>query len=109
MVNWEYTTGGRCEECKQPFEGKHLVSKTTCGPKCRKRRERRQKDAYSAHVVIVMELQKLRDAIKRGETIPDYLAQLQRIKSEVNDLLLLARDPDALSKHEMMEAWARKL
>lgn len=102
-IPYEFTEGGRCSECKKPFEGLHLVSKTTCSPKCRKRRERRQKEAHAAWILALHELGKMRDSIKRGETLDDFKAQLQRLKGEINDLLLLAGDEDALAKRQMLE------
>jgi hypothetical protein len=105
---YEWIEGGRCSECKKEFEGLHLASKTTCSAKCRKRRERRQKDSESAWVVVLQEMGKMRDGIKRGESLEKYLDQLRRIRGEVNDLLLLAKDPDARAKREMLEARARR-
>lgn len=107
-VAWEYTTGGQCSECKTPFEGMHLVSKTTCSPKCRKRRERRQKDAQSAWILALHELGKIRDSLKRREDVEQFIPQLQRLKGEINDLLLLAGEADAISKREMLEARANR-
>lgn len=107
-VPWEHTTGGECSECRKPFEGLHLVSKTTCSPKCRKRRERRQKDAHSAYILALHELGKIRDSLKRRENVEDFIPQLQRLKGEINDLLLLAGEADALAKREMLEARASR-
>lgn len=107
-MEYEYIKGGRCSECKLEFEGWHLASKTTCSAKCRKRRERRQKDAHSSHVVAMQMLGAMRDAIKRGESLEDYRAQLHRLRDEINDLLLLAKDPDAMAKVEMLGERARK-
>lgn len=106
-MHYEYVTGGRCSECRKEFEGLHLASKTTCSAKCRKRRERRQKEAESAWVVILRELGNMRDAIKRGESVPEYIEKLHRVRGEINDLLLLAKDPDAVAKQQMLESRAR--
>lgn len=105
---FEYITGGRCSECGQEFQGLHLASKTTCSPKCRKRRERRQRDSESAWVLALHELGKMRDGIKRGESLDKYREQLHRLKGEINDLLLLAKDADAVARREMLEARARR-
>lgn len=104
----EWITGGRCSECRKEFEGWHLSTKTTCSTKCRKRRERRQKDAESAWVVVLQEMAKMRDGIKRGESLEKYRAQLNRIRDEAGDLLLLAKDPDMMAKREMLESRERK-
>lgn len=106
---YEWTTGGACSECKQPFEGMHLVSKTTCSGKCRKRRERRQKEAYAAHIMVLHELAKIRDSLKRRENIGEFIPQLQRLKGEINDLLLLAGDREALEKQQMLYDRSRRM
>lgn len=104
---YEWVTGGCCSECKEPFEGWHLASKTTCGTKCRKRRERRQKQQHSIYILIMRDLQEIRDGIKRRETLEDYREQLRDLKNAINDLLLLANDPDSVALRSMLEERAR--
>lgn len=99
-------TTRKCTECRSELIGDQ--QQVTCSPKCRKRRERRQKDQQSAHVGAMLELQKIRDGIKRGEELKRYRDQLQRLKAEINDLLLLAKDPDAMAQREMLEDRARR-
>ncbi|MBI5671262.1 MAG: hypothetical protein HZC41_24970 [Chloroflexi bacterium] len=107
-IPYEWTTGGKCSECGKPFEGMHLLSKTTCSPKCRKRRERRQKEAHAAWIGALHELQKIRDAIKRDEDIEHHRECLNRLKGEINDLLLLAKDTEAMERRAMLEARAQR-
>lgn len=106
-----YARGGRCSECgtTEGFNDYHMENKTTCSPKCRKRRERRQKQAKSAWVVVLRELYPVRDAIKRGEDLPEYREQLKRLKEEINDLLALAKDQDTMEARAMMEARKRQM
>lgn len=111
MVNFhKYTRGGRCSECGSTvgFEGDHLVTKTTCSPKCRKRRERRQRQAKSAWAAVIRELQPMRDAIKRGEDLPEYREQLKRLQGELVDLLHLAKDLDTVEARAMREGLKRQ-
>lgn len=95
-----------CSECKQllPIGSKAL----TCGPKCRKRRERRQKDAHSAHIMVLHELAKIRESLKRQEDVKVYRERLIRLKDEINDLLLLANDDDAKARFSMLNDRARR-
>lgn len=97
----------KCIECGKELERWHSRQQLTCSAKCRKRRERRQKDQQSAHTLAMRELQKMRDGIKRGEELERYREQLMRLRDEINDLLLLAKDADQLAKREMLEARAR--
>lgn len=103
--------GGRCSECGSTvgFTEWHYDTKTTCSANCRKQRERRQKNARSAWVVVIRELQPVRDAIKRGEDLPEYRQQLQRLKGEINDLLMLAKDTDTMEARAMLESRKRQL
>lgn len=101
-VAWEHTTGGKCSECGKPFEGLHLVIKVTCGPACRKRRERRQKNQSEAWMIALSEMQKMRDGIKREESLETFRGQLHRLKGEIQDLLLLAKDADAVALRDML-------
>lgn len=96
--------GHTCSECKRPLTGRAL----TCSPKCRKARERRQKDAHSAHIMAMHELHKIRDSLKRHEDIDHFREQLHRLRDEITDLLLLAKDADVLARQEMLEARARR-
>jgi len=107
-MEYKWTTGGCCSECKQPFDGYHLASKSTCSLKCRKRRERRQKDAHAAWILALHELGKIRDSIKRRENVKEFIPQLQRLKGEINDLLLLAEEPEAMARLQMLEGRARR-
>lgn len=107
-IAWEWTTGGKCSECGKPFEGMHLVSKITCGPACRKRRERRQKSQLEAYLIALGQLQKMRAGIKRGESLEVFREQLNYLKGEINDLLVLAKDEDAMARQAMLEERARR-
>ena len=107
-MEYVWIDGGVCSECKTPFDSFHLASKTTCSPKCRKRRERRQKEQHAAHILAMREIQKMRDGIKRRESLHDFRAQLQYLRDEINDLLLLANEPDAMARREMLEDRARR-
>jgi hypothetical protein len=98
----------KCVECGKELDRWHNRLQLTCSPKCRKRRARRQKDQQSSHVVVMLELQKMRDGIKRGEELVRYREQLQYLKNEINDLLLLAKDPDSIASREMLEDRARR-
>lgn len=98
------STSHTCSECRNPIKPEAV----TCSAKCRKRRERRQKDQHSAYIMALHELQKMRDGIKRGETIKDYRQQLNRLKDEINDLLLLVKDPDAVERREMLSSYRSK-
>lgn len=105
----EFTAGvtvtrHNCSECRKPCVGEKL----TCSDKCRKRRQRRQRDARAAHHMVMFELGKIRDSLKRRETVPKFIADLQRLKAEINDLLLMAGDEDALNRHTMLTEAARK-
>lgn len=96
-------TSHTCAECKQPMDGKGQ----TCSPKCRKRRQRRQHEARLALPLAMYELGKIRDSLKRRERISDFTADLLRLKAEINDLLVLAGEPDSIAKVEMLSARAR--
>lgn len=93
----------QCSECRNELPLWHNRNQVTCSPKCRKQRERRQKDAHSVHILILQDMQKIRDSVKRRESLSDFRAQLIRIRDEVNDILLLANDPDAMARREMLE------
>lgn len=100
-----------CTECKQPlplYRDGRTPKRVTCSPKCRKRRERRMKDQHSAYILALHELQKMRDGIKRREQLADFREQLNRLKGEINDLLLLAGDGDALARRQMLEDRMRR-
>lgn len=91
-------TSHTCSECKQPMES----SGVTCGKKCRKRRERRRKKQHSAWIMALHELGEIRDALKRGEDRKHHRDCLIRLKDEINDLLLLANDPDRMALTDML-------
>lgn len=100
-------TGRRhvCTECKNELPGSYRDKRVTCSPKCRKRRERRQKDAHSAWILAMHELQKMRDSIKRGEQVLEMRDQLLRLKDEINDLLLLANESNAVQRRSFLNDW----
>lgn len=87
----------RCSEC-----GAFTVL-LTCSDKCRKRRQRRKQQARQAFSVAMRELGKVRDSIKRREDVDKHIADLQRLKGEINDLLVLAGDKDAMARLQMLE------
>lgn len=88
-----------CSECKHnPVSGKALF----CSPKCRKAAQRRREAARLALPLAMYELGKIRDSIKRKERVPDFIADLKRLKGEINDLLLLAGDIDAVERNAML-------
>lgn len=91
-----------CSECRKSCPG------ITCSDKCRKRRNRRQRDARTAHHLVMFELSKIRDSIKRREDTNKHIQDLTRLKGEISDLLLLAGDADAMRLHEMRTELARK-
>ncbi|MBA3868611.1 MAG: hypothetical protein H0X30_05620 [Anaerolineae bacterium] len=93
-----------CSECRQPITG----DATTCSPKCRKRRQRRQQEAAEAFTLAMHELQVIRDGIKRGENLTRAIDDLKRLQGEIKDLLLLAGDADSLARQEMFNARAAK-
>lgn len=97
--------GHQCSECQNEI----YANAITCSATCRKRRERRLKMQHSAYIVVLREMQNMRDGIKRGENLENFRNQLQRIKDEVSDLQFLARDDDALSRREMLEDRARRM
>lgn len=88
-----------CVECKRnPVRGKALF----CGSKCRKHAQRRREQARLAHPLAMYELSKIRDSIKRKERVPDFIADLQHLKAEINDLLLLAGEISAVERNAML-------
>lgn len=93
-----------CSECKKPLQSGAAV---TCSAKCRKRRERRQKDQHAAWVMALHHLSQIRDALKRGEDIAHHQACLIRLKDEIYDLLVLAGDKDMLARLDMLNARRR--
>jgi hypothetical protein len=74
----------------------------TCSPACRKKRQRRQEQARLALPLALHELGKIRDSIKRKERVPDFIGDLKRLRSEIDDLLLLAGDIDARERNAML-------
>lgn len=105
---YEWVFGGQCAVCKKPFEGMHLLSQVTCGDTCRKRLQRQRQREKEAMIKVMSEPQLIRGAIKRKERIPEFISELNRLKGEINDLLLLAGDSDQKSKHEMMQGLKNK-
>lgn len=100
-----FSHSGQCSECRKPITG----DATTCSAKCRKRRQRRQQQAAEAYPLAMHELQVMRDGIKRGENVPRTIEELKRLQAEIRDLLVLAGDPDAVSRQQMLEGHARKM
>lgn len=91
-----------CSECRTPTNG------ITCSTKCRKRRQRRRHEVQSAFPLVMSEMGKIRDSVKRREDLAQLIEQLKRIKGEVNDLLLMAGDQDAVNRHTMVSEILRK-
>lgn len=112
--SWNDVTkrGHVCTECKKPLPieswDRRAVKRVTCSAKCRKRRERRLKDQHAAWIVAQRQLQQMRDGIKRGEQLKDFRDQLIRLKDEINDLLALVNDEDAMARRQMIEDRARR-
>lgn len=103
--------GHNCTECGKPLpfiRDGWKEPRRTCSAKCRKRRERRQKEADCAYIGALHELQKIRDSLKRGEMVDKFRQDVIRVRDECNDLLLLAKDEDRVALREMLEARARK-
>lgn len=101
--------GGRvCSECKKPLSPRAKPGALTCSATCRKRRERRQKLQHAVWIDAMHALGSIRDAIKRGEDIEHHISSLNRLKEEINDLLELARDENAMARRAMLEARARR-
>ena len=103
-----YLTNRKCSECGAPIDGWDRGDRTTCGPRCRKARQRRQAQAKKAFSLAMAELAKIRDSLKRREQVDSFKSELQRLKAEINDLLLLAGDEDAKARQEMLEGRARR-
>jgi hypothetical protein len=55
------------------------------------------------------ELGKIRDSIKRRERVPDFVEDLKRLKAEINDLLLLAGEREAMERQQMLQDRAMKM
>lgn len=104
---YEWIEGGACLICGKPFTGLHLASKQTCSPKCRKQLQRDRAEIEQAFTLAMSELQKLRRTINRRERVPVTIDELQRLKGEINDLLLLAGDSDAVARNQMLSDRAR--
>lgn len=103
-----HTTVRTCSECKQPLPDDSKAGTRTCSPKCRKRRDRRQAEQHTAWNHALGELQKIRDALKRNEDVQYQQQALLRLREEIMDLLVLAKDQDAMSRMSMLEARARR-
>ncbi|MBI1278187.1 MAG: hypothetical protein GC179_08675 [Anaerolineaceae bacterium] len=88
-----------CSECKTRQVRRGQI---TCSPACRKKRQRRQEQARLALPLAMYELGKIRESIKRKERVPDFIADLNRLKAEINDLLLLAGDIDSVERNAML-------
>ena len=104
--------GHVCTECKQPLPSetwdRRAVKRVTCSARCRKRRERRQKDQHAAWILAMHQLQQMRDGIKRGEQLKDFRDQLIRLKDEINDLLVLVNDEDAVARRNFLSERSRR-
>lgn len=91
--------GRYCSECKSV---KVRRGQITCSPACRKKRQRRQEQARLSLPLAMFELGKIGDSIKRKERVLDFIADLNRLKAEINDLLLLAGKIDAVERNAML-------
>ncbi len=93
-----------CIECKhQPA----VENQSYCGATCRKRAQRRREQVKLALPLAMHELSKIRDTIKRREYVIDPIADLKRLKAEINDLLLLAGDSEERARVQMLNDRAR--
>jgi len=54
------------------------------------------------------QLQQMRDGIKRGEQLKDFRDQLIRLKDEINDLLVLVKDEDAVARQQFLSGFSRR-
>lgn len=97
-----------CSECKKPLSPRAKSGALTCSDKCRKRRERRQKLQHAVWIDAMHALVEIRDAIKRGEDIEHHISSLNRLKEEINDLLVLAGEQNAIERLAMFEARAQR-
>lgn len=88
-----------CSECKTVRVRR---GQQTCSSTCRKKRQRRREQAKLAFPLAMYELGKIRDSIKRKERVPDFIADLNRLKAEINDLLVLAGEIDAVERNAML-------
>ena len=98
---------GRCHNCTEcrkplPVNDARKAKRVTCSDVCRKKRERRQREARVAWLDAMNDLGKMRESIKRGEFVPEMKDQLYRLRAEINDLLYLAKDADQLALQEML-------
>lgn len=104
--------GHVCTECKKPLPDetwdKRATKRVTCSAKCRKRRERRLANQHAAWIVAQRQLQQMRDGIKRGEQLKDFRDQLIRLKDEINDLLVLVNDEDAIARRNFLSERSRR-
>lgn len=66
------------------------------------------KEQHLAWVAALSALDQMRDALKRKEETEYHRDCLIRLRDEINDLLLLAKDADAMARREMLEARARR-
>lgn len=107
-IPYEWTSGGHCVVCQLPFSGPHLLSAKTCSDTCRKRLQRIRQREKQAWLRAMNELQTIRAGIKRKERVPEFIAELNRLKGELNDLLLLAGDPDELGRLGMLQDYKTK-
>lgn len=106
MSKW--IMGGKCSECGQEFQGMHLASKTTCSATCRKARERRIAKSPDIYLICLSALGDMRKGIKRRENLEVFISQLERLKGEINDLLLLAGHKESVDRLAMLNDLAKK-
>lgn len=109
MPKW--VEGGTCTECGADLGQWHSSAKTTCSEACRKRRQRRLHSINQHWLEVMNALNRMRGDIKRRdseEILKIYTGQLIYLKTEINDLLLLAKDKDALDKQQMMSDMKRR-
>jgi len=95
-----------CSECKKEISDKA----TTCSATCRKHRQRRKAEAKANFNRMFWYLEVYRRAIKDNLiSEKTAIAELIRIKDEINDLLLLANEENAKARVAMMEGLRRRI
>lgn len=92
-----------CQMCRQSLGWNARNNKKFCSATCRKRWSRRGDALKLASGEIMYQLGQVRMTIKQWDDLtPDAIQILNRMKAEINDLLLLAREPDAMAKVGML-------
>jgi hypothetical protein len=97
-----------CKICKTPLDGKRGNAQT-CSDACRQAYKRRSSTILQAENHIMSDLQVLRHAIKNyPEMTQQITEQLKYFQGEIRDLLVLAKEPDALARMEMLNGRKNK-